>query len=116
MNLKKILNNLVKPVEIAPDGFLLTATGIGITYYAAYNNIYLVPLGGIIFGVGLSQYRKGIISYTNISKHIKKHGTLDERFLSFNYKTPCFRFGMRCATRNYEMLEQYEEIVSRLNH
>ncbi|MBT4935426.1 hypothetical protein HOL21_03530 [Candidatus Woesearchaeota archaeon] len=111
MGLKQIVNNLVKPMEIAPDGFLLAAAAITTKY------VFDIDLGAtnfFIYTLSALQYVKGIKAYRLISKQIKETGELDDRFVSRMHKVECFRFGMRCATRNHGLLTEYKDIVSRL--
>jgi hypothetical protein len=112
MGLKQIVNNLAKPIEVAPDGFLIAAGTVATKY------LFDVDLPNFaesfLYGVAAMQYAKGIRAYLKTSKHIKEHGDLDERFVSKMHNVICYRLGMRCATRNHDMLDAYKDITSTL--
>lgn len=111
MGLKRIVNNLAKPIEIAPDGFLIAAGVIAAKY------IFDIDMHGFdssLYVVSILQYGKGIRAYLKTSKHIKEHGELDERFVSKMHDVICCRFGTRCAARNHDMLDAYKDITSTL--
>ena len=107
--LKVVLNNLVKPIEIAPDGFLLAVGAAATSYF--FRNDYVA---GMIGGASVVQYLKGVQSYAMTYWHIKKHNELNDRFVERMHDVYCFRFGMRCAVRNNGQLENYLDIVSKL--
>ena len=111
MGLKQIVNNLVKPIEIAPDGFLIAA---GVTAAKYLFDIDMHGFDAVLYGPSIVQYGKGIRAYLKTSKHIKEHGELDERFVSKMHNIICYRLGLRCAARNHNMLDAYKDITSTL--
>ena len=111
MGLKQIVNNLVKPIEIAPDGFLIA---VGVTAAKYLFDVDFHGFDRFLYGTSIAQYGKGIVAYLRTSKHIKEHGELDKRFVSKMNKVICYRLGMRCAARNHDMLDAYKDITSTL--
>ena len=107
MKLKKIVDNLYKSIEIAPDGFILVIGAVAIGYPT---NLFSF----VVVGVAMAQYNKGIHAYKRTAEHIELYGELDERFVSKMRSTPCYRFGMRCAARRKGKLEEYQDITSKL--
>ena len=69
MKLNKILNNIIKPIEIAPDGFLLAAGASALNYFFDIDKGF--PY--VLYAVSSEQYLKGILAYHKTSRHIKNN-------------------------------------------
>ncbi|MBT4334273.1 hypothetical protein HOD61_00445 [archaeon] len=108
MGLIELIDNLYKPIEIAPDGFLL-ATGAIIT--GLLNDAH--PASFMLTGLSIAQYQKGIFAYNKTSEHIETYGNLDGRFVSIMRETLCYKFGIRCAARRNGRLEEYQELSNK---